>query len=460
MSSRFTALPLGSGEAFLLQTEQAGKERAILVDSGNLSRGDPHPLLGAILNAAPGLDRIDVAVCTHQDADHARGFTTFIPAWCAERRHLGELWLPGRWAAAVPLVLSDPNQLAARVFDGAREAAIRLRAAEDEDPTRSRTESFEQRLRAAAPLNELVQSFTEVAHEGGSPGKTAETDQARSERVAESLGTDLEGLDALRRAVEESERSPGGALRSVRWLLRPLPYPFWWLGPGLRDGIRAASLFAEAIETAEIIAVIAESALRWNIPIRWFDFGLFEAGRSASGGIAGFLQPLSAVELRRPPRRVSDEMLFYCLRLSQQNVESLVVYRLETNNEPAVLFLGDSRLCFGIESPTSDFPMPEQRAHRQILVTAPHHGSRVNDKAYGVLRGWLSDVGDTPIYIRNGGHHKQTIAGFLNEQCRSCVQCRQCRPKRPKRRVAVSTSGNGWVWPSRAAPRCPARAPD
>jgi glyoxylase-like metal-dependent hydrolase (beta-lactamase superfamily II) len=80
MTSRFTAFPLGSGEAFLLQTEQVGKDWAVLVDSGNLSAGIPHPLVAAIDEIDSNLPRIDIAICTHHDMDHARGFRSFADA--------------------------------------------------------------------------------------------------------------------------------------------------------------------------------------------------------------------------------------------------------------------------------------------------------------------------------------------------------------------------------------------
>jgi len=48
MASRFTALPISAGEAFLLETDHAGRTWRILVDAG--LRGDlrRHPLVKAI----------------------------------------------------------------------------------------------------------------------------------------------------------------------------------------------------------------------------------------------------------------------------------------------------------------------------------------------------------------------------------------------------------------------------
>jgi hypothetical protein len=213
-------------------------------------------------------------------------------------------------------------------------------------------------------------------------------------------------------------------------------------------------MMLDAITTVKTIALIAENAVRWRIPIRWFDFGQFKQKRRAEGGIKGFLEPMSAVELYRPPTLTSNVALFFSLRLSQQNVESLVFYRLETESEPGVIFLGDSRLHFGINKPTVAFPMPNSKPMRQILVTAPHHGSRVNDVAYGIIRRWIDANAESPIYVRNGSHNKIKIGAFLNENFRCCAQCRLCEDNPIYRTIVLSSQGGRWSWPTLCVPKC------
>jgi len=123
MFSKFSALPLGSGESFLLETEHAGKTWAILVDSGKKSR---RVLKDAVLAASPNLRHIDIAICTHQDADHANGFRHFAKEWYANARTIGEYWLPGRWSAALPDILTDPVGFTRRVWAGSRSVAEEL----------------------------------------------------------------------------------------------------------------------------------------------------------------------------------------------------------------------------------------------------------------------------------------------------------------------------------------------
>jgi hypothetical protein len=455
MTSRFTAFPLGSGEAFLLQTEQVGKDWAVLVDSGNLSAGIPHPLVAAIDEIDSNLPRIDIAICTHHDMDHARGFRSFADAWCSAQREIGEFWLPGRWSAAIPAVLFEPLEVAQRIWNGALKVSSDFFPREGERPRRATREDG---LREAAKRIKIHSAFSELGV-GEGPQEfehpdTEETERVRIDRLARSLRVNSDELQALEISIEETNRPPSATLRrikrqSLRWF-----DPFWWFAPEIDQTALAISLFLEALETAKTIAAIAESAVRWRIPIRWFDFGQFEQRKNATGGIKGFLEPVSAVELRGPPPRVSDETLFLCLRLSQQNVESLVFHRLETAAEPGVMFLGDSRLSFGIDQPKQPFPMPRPLPKRQMLVTAPHHGSRVNDVAYGIIRGWLGDSKTSPIYVRNGGHHKQTITAFLDEPFRCCAQCRRCASSKLVRTVTLASRKGRWNWRTTRVPKC------
>jgi hypothetical protein len=114
-----------------------------------------------------------------------------------------------------------------------------------------------------------------------------------------------------------------------------------------------------------------------------------------------------------------------------------------------VLFLGDSRLAFGVDKPEENFNLPEGRVpSRGLLATAPHHGSRVNDRAYDVLNAWLGAAQTTaPLYVRNGGQSNQTLEKFLNTTDRACVHCWKCEQRKARARVIVVTTSNGaWDW--------------
>ncbi|MEQ9145446.1 MAG: hypothetical protein RLO08_13925 [Parvibaculaceae bacterium] len=448
MTSRFTAIPVGSGEAFLLQTTHHGSERVILVDSGNLKNGSPHPLVTKIEKAAPKLTRIDIAVCTHQDRDHSHGFPGFCEDWCASGREIGEFWLPGRWAAAVPEILFDPVGGAERLWRGAVEVAKRLYNPEAKlEPSHQMT--HEARMRELANELGINRQFAAALLEGSQEdnpihGQMYADQLTQAEKTAHSLGVTTSQLDALAISIEESDRSPSAELQYI------LQNRFWWF-----QHEHLGKLYRDAIETAKTVSEIVEAAVRWHIPIRWFDFGQFEKDGHAAGGDPGFLEPLSAVEITKPPRGLSDTVFFFCLSLSRQNVESLVFHRPETPAEPSAVFLGDSRLSFGIDAPGAWFPMPKSVPSHAVLVTAPHHGSRVNDVAYQIVRSWLSPSGRDALYVRNGGHHKQKLDAFLKERHRCCAQCRQCSSgRRLSRTIKLSSRGPKWTWPAPRMPKC------
>ena len=91
MSSTFIALPLTSGEAFLLRTpDQNGRERVILVDSGKKYGEGTRELADILSKISPRIDHIDFAICNHSDSDHSQGFWAFADDWYGMKRTLGE----------------------------------------------------------------------------------------------------------------------------------------------------------------------------------------------------------------------------------------------------------------------------------------------------------------------------------------------------------------------------------
>lgn len=447
MASSFYALDVKSGESFLLQTDQGDRKWNILVDSGHRKgRGKKHPLVQAICDIGTNIDSIDIAICTHQDADHSAGFHTFADAWCTDGRTIGEYWLPGRWAAALPTVLTDPATLIDWLYEGAFEAAEQvLLGGEEEDVPLLGT--IEERLRGVAPIEKIAEAFSCI--EDASVKSPSD--------VARSLGLETSELEAVLRDVEETDHSIVDsmfreALRREHIWLRTS----WFFLHAKKPHVSILThiLFRHAVETVQSIRSIALSAIRHKIRIRWFDFGLFDKAKQAKGGEREFLLPLCAVELRAPPRVVDPSLLFFSLALSRQNVESLAFYRMETESEPGVLFLGDSRLAFGISQPTKDFPMPPNKPRRRIIATAPHHGSRVNDHAYGVISAWLNGRNDT-CFIRNGGHWKQTLGLFKQFKDRRCVRCHQCSLNAHMQQIEIRANTGNWVWPPKNGSGCP-----
>ena len=86
MSSRFTALPLSSGEAFVLETEHDHRGYVVLFDGGqSKTRGPENGLFKSLKDHCPTVgNRIDIAICSHSDHDHSAGFPRFVETWVSE----------------------------------------------------------------------------------------------------------------------------------------------------------------------------------------------------------------------------------------------------------------------------------------------------------------------------------------------------------------------------------------
>ena len=105
MICKFTAIPVGSGDSFLL--EKYGKK--IIVDGG----GDKNKLRYYLTREA-NINNIDVVVCTHNDADHTKGILGLLDTSC--NIGVGEVWLPGSWSYQLPSLLRCPYEFVKKAF--------------------------------------------------------------------------------------------------------------------------------------------------------------------------------------------------------------------------------------------------------------------------------------------------------------------------------------------------------
>jgi glyoxylase-like metal-dependent hydrolase (beta-lactamase superfamily II) len=105
---RFMAIPVSQGDAFYLDHGDG----SVLVDGGR-SRSSFASMFQAVTRA----DGVDVAICTHNDADHAMGSLGFLTAGLK----CEELWLPGRWLSVVPYVLKPFVEIFAELVENVAE---------------------------------------------------------------------------------------------------------------------------------------------------------------------------------------------------------------------------------------------------------------------------------------------------------------------------------------------------
>ena len=206
MSSTFIALPLTNGDAFLLRTkDKSGKSWNILVDSGKKYGKNTRELALILSQVSPKVEHVDIAICTHQDADHANGFWYFAEDWYDMGRTIGEYWLPGRWANAMPAILTDPSEFSARLMDGAEEASLQSMQGDFLERSTSFRDSSdilmpEEKLQLFALHNEV---FSE--EKSNVRVNSSEEENGSELGLARSFGLSEEELSRFKEDIEETD---------------------------------------------------------------------------------------------------------------------------------------------------------------------------------------------------------------------------------------------------------------
>lgn len=472
MPSTFTAVSMPSGEAFFLETERDDKQFNILVDAGLSTKvgASSNPLYAGIITARPDVSNIiDIAICTHSDNDHAGGFPAFIETWLEQDRKIGEVWLPARWLPAVHDALTNPDLLVTKLMDGAVSVTADMPYNDYSDLGDSRENDLVKKLGDF----EIEHWIRSQAGECLPPQESILLDDdndmeysngiGHEEYVAKSWGYYPEEFENIKYQIEEIDTQKvsliarANKLKQIfarkslvaRYLREKCP------SSGISDGnqivlhvLNSQSYFDEVLEIAERIRQIAIIAVQEDIPVRWFDFSKFENNEHPIGGVENFLVPLNSVEVLAPGPAHDAKQLFFSLKLSKQNVESLIFQKIETSNEPSVIFTGDSRFAFGVEKPTKDFDDHLVKFESPCLYTAAHHGSRNNDRSYEVLEKWMgTQLFEQSICVRNGGLHNQKVSKFLTISNRVCANCYQCIGGKRRQKVVIQTFENQWIWP-------------
>jgi hypothetical protein len=368
MGARFVALTVGQGDAFYLQRDGW----SVLVDGGR----SPTALPG-LFQRCTGAKGVDVLVCTHNDADHANGVIGYLESDLG----CGEVWLPGRWAAALPHVLEPFHEVLETI---AWEVLDQLPHIEGEGAEGTPLE----RLAPPVPLPPAENDGAEVGQDGW----------------PEPL------WGALERAADDES---GSHCLTCGWL------PYW---PYFRERHRDG-LLASAISAAKRIRRIAIAAFRRGIPVRWFEH---QPGNP--GGGCAHLQPLNARRLAR--LHPDPRALLHLLHLTVANRESLVFWSPGDLNAPGVLFTADSdlaRVC-----------IPSAPG---AIVTAPHHGSESNAPAYAAVAG----VGASSVlWVRSDGRFgSRPCSAYLAQSTRLCTICR--RPVTTKAAVRLFARTGRWT---------------
>jgi len=375
---KLIALPI-KGESFLLFRN--GK--IILVDGGYNGK----VLAGAIEKVCPGLNYIDIVVCTHSDRDHAGGFLTFAEHF---RGHIEEFWLPGVWQGIIKKLEVEPRS----VFEGLKLELFEI-ARHLESVARLPGDSLKEKL----DLLVLEQRRAKVQDRSFSLQEDTPSVEGVNDKIINHY-TYFGRFNRYSESIFKDSRSAVYKARTSRAVT--LELADYWL---------------DLVNSARIIWSIAAQAEYYGSNIRYFDFEAFRLSRIPAGGIPGVLEPLNAVECL--PTSVE---LSYFAALSPVNEECLAFISPPTPNGVGVIFCGDSPLGDGPQYKKSFLACLPNPAVPYI-VTAPHHGSESNSIAYQHVFSHLKSV----VWLRSGGSIRQPGPTFkgLDFSVRACTHCPQ-----------------------------------
>ena len=384
------AIPVAIGDSFYLERNGC----TALIDGGKSVSALP----GMFEVATNNRTGIDYLVCTHNDADHANGIFGFLMS----RLRTRELWLPSDWLNALSLAATDPCGFVWSLF----KSIHNLDLACCESPQRG-----------LPPVGDITLETL---------GESNPHSASESDIPPESANHATSNIDVIQQL----------ASREKEWAV---------LFSQLHHTGRLIQLFCEkssplhrqknrlqfsAMKALQRMHAIVIQATRRSIPIRWFEF----TPTMSSSGVSD-LEPLNAMEVKRP--RAGFNSPLELLALSTVNKRSLVFWS-PPNPEchPGVLFTADSDL--------DGFALPRPADLTGAIVTAPHHGSEDNARAYSRLKPALGDENPL-IFVRSDGRFpKRPGSSYVTFPARRfCTICRHSRNAFSRKQAIALTSHQG-----------------
>lgn len=273
---------------------------------------------------------------------------------------VAEVWLPGQWTTRLLDLLVVPIAFM-------HEVLVRIDSLSDQDRRRS--------------LSELGDLYGQNADQDGE-GPT----------VADVIDQAVEGYSHPMILRQQA------LVNHLPFLLLPLRRPLDTIG---------ARLFWEAFDAAKRIRALAHLAWRRAALVRFFDVASGPASPANS-----ILTPVNATEVLRVSAAKPDALTYLALSIS--NKRSLCFHFRASEGTPTALLTADSDLCFAAAIPWN----------AGMIITAPHHGSEANAKAYSRAT-TEHPQGASSIWIRSDGHFRSRPGpAFLSQSKRYCTRCR------------------------------------
>ncbi len=349
MSTRFTALEIGSGDAFLLQ-DYVNDWNCLFDAGGNKKRI-------VYLLKRKGIKKLNLAICSHNDVDHANGFIGLLQS----NLKIDEIWLPGSWASVLKYIKDN-----------------RIGPDEVESLGEVECEYYEKATDGSIfMINEDV-PFAKINNE-----KRPLFDSESKETI-ESFDDSLSYFSEL---IESRLHD-----YAMDYFL--YPYIYWHH--------RKQGTLVLAIER---IMIIAGLAYQKGCKIRWFN----PVDNCASKKVDYGFKTLNSFEMLRVQKPVNALCFALCCLLTKVNKYSLV-FEYYNEDVPIIRFSADSDNTCQSKSP---YP-------KNIIVTAPHHGSDANTIVYKQLDG------DKIIWVRSDRKSsKRPCCDFKCLNVKYCLACQR-----------------------------------
>lgn len=334
---RFIAFKLKNGDSFYLETKIHNKKKSVLVDGGDGTEVTHY------FKRVVGRDKVNIAVCTHKDRDHASGIKSILESITCD-----EVWLPAEWGDIFNHFISSTFSEVSALFD---EFAAKLHKYEKEKNRRvSESVKFEKRVDDNNEHdNENLNDLIEFAIENDLSSPRISKPRRYTPKISQ--------VDLNQKFI-------------MMMLMPSISHSFHLvLSKEMSDRL------IDIVGHYKNIISIAKKAIERNMKIRWFLYGENKTHRLKDDDP---LIPLNSVEVFKMRRLHNDNVLLELLlqyKISPENQRSLVFSsRCDKKKTPPVLFTADSNL-------------ERQEVDKAIfkngmIITTPHHGSFNNKPAF------------------------------------------------------------------------------
>ena len=390
----FIALPVGCGDSFICEDEK----EIILMDGGLGIKREGQVLKKFVREAV-----IDVAICSHNDADHARGLLALFDP--SNKLQLKKLILPLEYAKfqrndnssddilfrelLVFFTIDFSNKITHSDFLELKQAAINQKAKLQKD--------FDYYVHG---LNERETDFWDLLRKN-IQNKNRFSNFGEAKRTRKDILFSRHSLGYMLCLYSILQEKKGAKLEKLQRLRLQIVSRAFFLKKNIQR------LLTQALKASSEINIEFYEFLEKGNPNAWKNLS------------SSLLIPMNC----KPSTTIStSSKLSYVanLVLSEDNRRSLIFYKSIDCGKTGVLFCADSDLRSLPDFNALNFPIPES-----IVATAPHHGSDHNSRAYSVVDGIFGNV----FWVRSDGikrtkrNKTRPCSKFISEVQKDCT-CR------------------------------------